>query len=366
MRRVLITGGAGFAGSTLALHWKRSHVDDEVIAFDNLRRAGSELALPRLREGGVRFCHGDLRNPEDLATLAAAQLVIDCAAEPSVQAGQGDESDALVRNNLFSTLNCLEFCRRHGAGLVFLSTSRVYPIAGLRGLPLETRGARLELPRGAEGPGWSTRGIRSDFPMPGSRSLYGATKLASELLVQEYHALHGLPAVIYRCGVLAGPWQMGRVDQGFVALWAARHLWGEHLDYRGFGGEGRQVRDVLHIDDLFDLIERQVPDLENLGAKIFGVGGGHENSVSLLELSELCAERCGQSLEIGRVEETHPTDVPYFVTDNQEVSQASGWEPGRGLEQVLDDVMSWLRDAGPELKQVLGASGQTPSGAGTP
>ncbi|MFP8876795.1 MAG: NAD-dependent epimerase/dehydratase family protein, partial [Myxococcota bacterium] len=90
MRRVLITGGAGFAGSTLALRWKRSHGDDEVIAFDNLRRAGSELALPRLREGGVHFCHGDLRNPEDLATLGAAQLVIDCAAEPSVQAGQGD------------------------------------------------------------------------------------------------------------------------------------------------------------------------------------------------------------------------------------------------------------------------------------
>ena len=354
MRGVLITGGAGFVGSNLALLWKRNYPDDEVVAFDNLHRTGSELAIPRLRDGGVRFQHGDLRNAEDLATLEAARLVIDCAAEPSVQAGQGDDSEGLVRNNLLGTLNCLEFCRRHDAGIVFLSTSRVYPIAALRDLPLENHDQRLDLPREAEGPGWSRRGIRSDFPMRGSRSLYGATKLASELLVEEYHALHGLPAVIYRCGVLSGAWQLARVDQGFVALWAARHLWGGKLDYRGFGGEGRQVRDVLHVEDLFDLIELQVRDLESLGAAIFGVGGGHANSVSLRELSRLCGERAGRKLEIGCVEETHPADVPWFVNDNQEIAAATDWKPRRDLECVLDDVFDWLRDASPQLKQVLG------------
>ena len=354
MRGVLITGGAGFVGSNLALLWKRSRPDDEVVAFDNLHRAGSELSIPRLQAGGVRFQHGDLRNPEDLATLGAAQLVIDCAAEPSVQAGQGDDSEGLVRNNLLGTLNCLEFCRRHDAGIVFPSTSRVYPIAPLRALPLESRGQRLDLPTDAEGLGWSQQGIRSDFPMRGSRSLYGATKFASELLVEEYHALHGLPAVIYRCGVLAGPWQLARVDQGFLALWAARHLWGGPLDYRGFGGTGQQVRDVLHVEDLFDLIERQVPDLEHLGAATFGVGGGHDNSVSLRELSLLCAERCERKLEIGSVKETHPADVPWFVNDNREIEASTGWKPRRDLGCVLDDVFDWLRAASPQLKHVLG------------
>ena len=353
-------------GSNLALLWKRSHTDDEVIAFDNLRRAGSELAVPRLRSAGVQFLHGDLRNPEDLATLDTTQLVIDCVAEPSVQAGAGSTSDALVRNNLFSTLNCLEFCRRNDAGLIFLSTSRVYPIAALRALPLEAGETRLELAAGAEGPGWSTRGVRSDFPIQGSRSLYGATKLASELLVQEYHTLHDIPAVIYRCGVIAGPWQLGRIDQGFVALWAARHLWGEPLDYRGFGGTGHQVRDVLHIHDLFDLVELQAPELENLRAATFGVGGGHENSISLRELSKRCAERCGQDLEIGRIEETHPTDVPYFVTDNDEITHTSGWRPQRSLDQVLDDVFAWLRDASPEVKRVLAQPSHVATAKKTP
>jgi CDP-paratose 2-epimerase len=201
--RILITGGAGFVGSSLALLWKRSRPDDEIVALDNLRRAGSELALRRLSEGGVGFVHGDVRNPVDFEIVKSAQLVIDCAAEPSVRAGYGSDSAYLVHNNLLGTVNCLEFCRRHGAGLVFLSTSRVYPIAGLRGLPLEERGERLEIPEGARGPGWSRAGIRTDFPIQGSRSLYGATKLASELLIQEYAALYGLPAVVNRCGVLA-------------------------------------------------------------------------------------------------------------------------------------------------------------------
>ena len=134
--RILITGGAGFIGSSLALLWKRSRPDDELIAFDNLRRAGSELAVDRLKLGGVQFVHGDVRNPEDFDQIKSVDLVIDCAAEPSVQAGYGSESAFLVHNNLFGTVNCLEFCRRHDAGLIFLSTSRVYPIAGLRALPL--------------------------------------------------------------------------------------------------------------------------------------------------------------------------------------------------------------------------------------
>jgi CDP-paratose 2-epimerase len=353
LARILITGGAGFIGSSLALSWKRSRPDDEVVAFDNLRRAGSELAVDRLKRGGVGFVHGDVRNPEDFDQIGSTQLVIDCAAEPSVQAGYGSSSAFLVHNNLFGTVNCLEFCKRHEAGLIFLSTSRVYPIAGLRALPLEELKDRLELKPSESGPGWSGSGLRTDFPLDGSRSLYGATKLSSELLIQEYSAMYGLPAVIDRCGVVAGPWQMGRVDQGFISLFAARHLWQDPLQYIGFGGNGKQVRDVLHVDDLFELVELQARNLKGGTSPVWGVGGGHANSTSLKELSGLCAERCQKALAIDSSPETHPADVPYFVNDNQMITDETGWQPKRTIETLLDDVFSWLREHESELQPLL-------------
>ena len=193
---------AGAAGST-------------VTSFDNLRRRGSELALSRLRAGGVAFVHGDVRNAEDFENLPPADIVIDCAADPSVQSGYHCGARYLVNTNLVGTFNCLEYARRHGAAVIFLSTSRVYSIGALRALPLRRDGNRLALPSGKHGQGWSERGIREDFPTTGSRSLYGVTKLCSELLIEEYGAAHGLKAIINRCGVLTGPWQMGKIDQGF-------------------------------------------------------------------------------------------------------------------------------------------------------
>jgi CDP-paratose 2-epimerase len=289
--------------------------------------------------------------------------VIDCAAEPSVRAGYGTGSAFVVHNNLYGTVNCLEYCRRHTAGLVFLSSSRVYPITSLRNLPLEPHGDRFEISEGSSGPGWSRAGIRTDFPMQGSRSLYGATKLASELLIQEYAELYGVPAVVNRCGVLAGPWQMGRVDQGFVALWAARHLWGRDLDYTGFGGTGHQVRDVLHVEDLFDLIALQVESLEAHSGKIYGVGGGREVSVSLRELTKLCVARAEHELPIGSDIDTHPADVPYFVTDNSDTTKQTGWRPQRSLEQILDDVFTWLHEYESLLRPLLGQQLPTHRGA---
>ena len=133
----------------------------------------------------------------------------------------------------------------------------MYPITGLRALPVERTGQRLDIPEGMSGPGWSSRGLTAEFPLTGFRSMYGATKLASELLIEEYRAMHGIRTVINRCGVIAGPWQMGRVDQGFIALWGRGMNTAVRWVYTGFGGEGLQVRDVLHVDDLADLIRIQ-------------------------------------------------------------------------------------------------------------
>jgi CDP-paratose 2-epimerase len=359
--RVLITGGAGFVGSSLALRLRRDVADLHVTAFDNLRRRGSELALPRLKETGVAFVHGDVRSPDDLAEAGAFDLLIECSAEPSVHAGYGGSPAYVLHTNLTGTIACLEAARRHDAGVIFLSTSRVYPIAGLRGLPLERIGDRLDLPSGASGPGWSSEGITTAFPLTGARTMYGATKLASELLLEEYRSMYGIPTVINRCGVIAGPWQMGKVDQGFVVLWASRHLYGGSLTYSGFGGEGVQIRDILHVEDLYELVRIQMSDLPRFSGAVFNAGGGHANSVSLAELTARCRALAGRTIPIEPRPETNDADVPYYVTDNRAVTEATGWRPSRSVDRLLEDVFDWLRAQRAALEPLLAPPRSTPA-----
>jgi len=358
--RILITGGAGFVGSSLALMLKRDLPDVKVCALDNLRRLGSELALCRLREADIEFVHGDVRKPDDIGDAGDFDLLLECAAEPSVHAGYGKSPAYVIETNLTGTIHCLEAARRRRADVIFLSTSRVYPIERLRALPLERRADRLDIPETASGAGWSPNGVTTDFPMTGHRSMYGATKLAAELLIEEYRATYGIRAIVNRCGVISGPWQMGKVDQGFVVLWAARHLFGGPLDYIGFGGEGLQVRDVLHVADLYDLIRLQLNDVSRYDGFVFNVGGGRDRSVSLRELTGMCSVRAGRSVSFGRRPETPSADVPYYVTDNSQITKASGWAPKRGLDVLLDDVYAWLREHRGALEPILsGAASRT-------
>ena len=259
-QRLLITGGAGFVGSNLAVSLASRHPGWQVVALDNLYRRGSELNLPRLREAGVEFVEGDVREPGDLDQLPAITALIECSAEPSVMSGVDGDTGYLVHTNLTGAYNCLERARRDRAFVVFLSTSRVYPVAPQVGLRLEEAETRFELAAEQEVPGVSPAGISERFPIDGSRTLYGATKLAAELLIEEYRASLGVPAVIDRCGVIAGPWQMGKVDQGVFTHWMLAHLFRNPLSYIGFGGHGKQVRDLLHVEDLVDLVERQLLD----------------------------------------------------------------------------------------------------------
>ena len=141
---ILITGGAGFVGASLSLFLKQSFPGVSVTALDNLSRRGSELNLPRLRESEVDFLHGDVRCPEDLQKCSDFDLLIDCSAEPSVQAGANSSPRFVLNANLLGTINCLEEARERGAASLFLSTSRVYPIARLNELPFAESESRFE------------------------------------------------------------------------------------------------------------------------------------------------------------------------------------------------------------------------------
>ncbi len=156
-----------------------------------------------------------------------------------------------------------------------------------------------------------------------------------------------------RCGVIAGPWQMGKVDQGFVALWAARHLYGGKLGYVGWGGKGKQVRDVLHVDDLFTLIRTQVANMPRHAGRTYNAGGGAERSVSLLEMTARCAALAGRTIAMGSDPETRPADVPYYVTDNAEVTAATGWAPAHSVDKLMADVFAWLREHRAILEPIL-------------
>lgn len=350
--RILVTGGAGFVGSNLAVMLAENR-GCSVTALDNLHRRGSELTLSRLRTAGVHFVHGDIRNFEDLDVIPGCDLLIECSAEPSVHAGYDGSTRYLVNSNLLGLFNCLEWARRHGSALIFLSTNRVYSIAALRDLPLRVEGQRYSLVPGKAGPGWSERGIAENFSTAGTRSLYGTTKLASELLVEEYAVAFGLKTIVNRCGVITGPWQMGKVDQGFFVFWVMRHLYGGQLSYTGFGGTGYQVRDVLHVADLSDLVSRQIDGLDRYSGRTFNVGGGRAISVSLAELSEFCATHTGIRLSIGSDLVTRPFDIPYYVTDHSAVTQATGWGPTRSVAMILEEVVDWLKRRRTDLEPVL-------------
>lgn len=352
-RRVLITGGAGFVGANLALLLRRHVPDVAVAAFDNLKRRGSELNLPRLKSAGVSFQHGDIRCREDVDDWPTFDVLIDCSAEPSVQAGADGSPLPVLQNNLTGSLHCLEAARRNQAAFLFLSTSRVYPIVKINSLSFQEQSTRFAWTAGENIPGFSQRGIAEDFPLEGPRSLYGASKLATELLLQEYAYLYHMPVLINRCGVLAGPWQMGKVDQGVVTLWVTRHAFRRSMQYIGFGGEGKQVRDLLHVEDLFDLIVRQMGDVSRWDGRVYNVGGGHEVSASLRELTSICQEITGNRITITGQAATSPLDVRIYLSDNSRVERDFNWLPVKSVHSIVEDIYSWLREHEAQLRPIF-------------
>jgi CDP-paratose 2-epimerase len=255
--------------------------------------------------------------------------------------------------NLVGTINCLEFCRQRVRDLIFLSTSRVYAIEALREVALREGASRLELEPRQSLEGVSEYGISERFPLDGPRSFYGASKLASELLIQEYVASTGVRAVINRCGVIAGPGQFGKVDQGVFTLWVASHHFGRPLRYTGFGGTGKQVRDLLHPDDLCDLLHRQLARMAECSGQTYNVGGGVAISTSLLELTGICREVTGRQVEVECIDETSPVDIPLYLTDGRKVQQAVNWLPSRDVRTIVGDIHRWIVDNERSLQAIL-------------
>jgi CDP-paratose 2-epimerase len=339
--RVLITGICGFVGSTLTQYFLETIEGIEILGIDSLIRRGSELNRRSLPKSGCKIIYGDIRSRSDLDQLPPVDWVIDAAANPSVSAGVvgSASSRQVVEHNLLGTINVLEFCRRSSAGFILLSTSRVYSIPALSSLPLSKIRNRFEPDAAGILPiGISEDGISENFSTAAPVSLYGATKLSSEVLALEYGRIFGFPVWINRCGVLAGAGQFGTAEQGIFSFWI--HAWRTRLQlcYIGYGGSGFQVRDALHPRDLAALVVGQIGDSDTAELdRIWNIGGGPMNSMSLAELSEWCGNRFSKR-QVERHLDLRPFDVPWIVMNAALAKTRWGWQPAVRLEEILNEI----------------------------
>jgi CDP-paratose 2-epimerase len=338
--KILITGVCGFVGSAIAQSLLERDSTLSIVGIDNLSRPGSETNRLALRSCGIRFFHADIRCPSDFESLPGADWVIDAAANPSVLAGIDGQTSSrqIVEHNLVGTVNMLEYCRRHAAGFILLSTSRVYSIAPLAALPVQVID-RAYSPRFDDVaiPGLSANGVSETFSTVPPASIYGTTKLASENLALEYAGAFGFPVWINRCGVIAGAGQFGRPDQGIFAYWINAYRRRTPLQYIGFDGAGHQVRDCLHPRDLAEMLWKQLNDKGSSAQRVQNLSGGVASAMSLAQLSDWCAARFGRH-EVAPAPAPRPYDIPWMVLDSTLAEAQWNWRATTTTPQILSEI----------------------------
>jgi CDP-paratose 2-epimerase len=330
--KILITGGCGFVGSNIAIYLKKNLKKIQVYSLDNLSRKGSSLNKKRLSKNKIKNFNINIENFKKIKSLPKFNLIIDCCAEPSVEASKYD-TDRVFHTNLLGTFNILKKCLKDKANIIFLSSSRVYSIQKLRDL---VRKKKILKPLKIK------YKIDENFSTYSASSLYGFTKLASEKLIREMFFKTNLKFIINRFGVIAGPWQFGKQDQGFVPLWIAKHFLKKKLSYIGFGGRGHQVRDILHINDACEIILIQIKKIKQINNEIFNIGGESMNSISLKDLTIKCEKLTRNKIKFKSIFKTSSFDIPYYVSNNNKIRKFYKWKPSKNIDKILGDIYSWL------------------------
>lgn len=346
---ILITGGAGFVGSELAV--RLSEKNHRVVVMDNLVRRGSETNLDRLARHGITFVHGDVRNPEDFENLPSGiEFACDVSAQPSVVSGYSNPVFDITNNSL-GVIRVLEFARHHRCPLIFFSTNRVYVVDRLLELPRREAATRIEwdldawnnIPSDQQPRGFDpVHGVSEEFAVDGgSRSIYGLSKLIADASCQEYAHAFDMPIVINRFGVIAGTGQFAKLDQGWVVWWAIAHYFKLPLKYIGWNG--KQVRDVLFLEDVCSLVELQMGHMDRFRGDIFNLGGGAANSLSLREGTHLLEKKLGHATTITVDDSLRKGDLPIYFTDNRKCEKHLRWKPAVTLDQGFDQILAWIR-----------------------
>ncbi len=353
---VLVTGGCGFVGSHVALHLRaKGH---PVSVMDNLVRRGSERNISILSHHGATFFHGDVRNPEDLENLPAGiDLICDTSAQPSVVTGYANPRFDITNNGL-GAIHILEYARLHKIPLIFWSTNRVYGADRLNALPRRETATRYEydpevwnrIPAEQRPTGFDPiHGVSEEFSIDGGqRSIYGLSKLIADAACQEYAQAYDLPIIVNRFGVLSGIGQFGHTDQGWVVWWAIAHWFKLPLTYLGW--HGKQVRDVLFVEDMLVLLDLQIKKLHEFRGEVFNLGGGAENSISLLEATAMMQELSSRTAPVTQSDKARRGDIALYWTDNRKATERLGWRPQTGLRTGFERIFNWIRENETELR----------------
>ena len=332
--KILITGGCGFVGSNLAIYFKKNLISSKIDSLDNLSRSGALLNFQRLRKNKIKNFKIDISNNTAIQSLPRYDLVIDCCAEAAVEASKR-EVDRVFNTNLLGTFNILKKCTKDKSNLIFLSSSRVYSIKQLYKLK---KNKSL---------------INEKFDTLEPKSIYGFCKHSSEQLIKEFSFLYKIKYIINRFGVISGPWQFGKQDQGFVSLWVWKHINKKKLSYIGFDGKGSQIRDVIHISDVCKLIALQIKKINNIYNLTINVGGGKENAISLKNLTKLCQSITSNKIKISSKKTTSEYDIPYYITDNSKVKKIYKWRPQKSFLHIIQDVYIWMLSNKKILKRYI-------------
>ena len=332
--KILITGGCGFVGSNLAIYLKNNQVGAQINSLDNLSRKGAALNLERLKEKKIKNFKIEISNNKAVKRLPKFDLIIDCCAEAAVETSK-KEVDKVFNTNLLGTFNILKKCKKDKSNLIFLSSSRVYSIKKLRELKKKSFL------------------VNEKFDTSEPKSIYGFCKYSSEHLIKEFSFLYKIKYVITRFGVISGPWQFGKQDQGFVSLWIWRHINRKKLSYIGFGGKGSQIRDVVHIQDVCRLIALQIKKINSINNLIVNAGGGKKKFNFIKKLTKICQKITSNKIKFSSQKSTSEYDIPYYITDNTKVKKIYKWYPKKKILHIVEDMYKWMQSNKKKLKKYI-------------
>ena len=340
-RPVLITGGSGFVGTNLAHRLLSEGVP--VLLLDNLSRPGVEKNLLWLHERHGDRMHIEVKDIRDRyafrGLLGRVRAVYHLAGQVAVTTSVESPRDDFDVNML-GTLNLLEGLRELAdpPPLVFTSTNKVYGDLGR--LPLAERGRRWWPDDPLVAAGGVDEGTPLDFHSP-----YGCSKGGADQYVLDYARQYGLPAVVFRMSCIYGPHQFGTEDQGWVAHFLIRALEGRKIT---LFGDGKQVRDILFVEDLVDALLLAGERARELSGEAFNIGGGPERAVSLLEIVEMIGDLQGEAPEVG-FDAWRPGDQRYYVSDTGKFREATGWKPRTAVHEGVAELHRWLRETRGDL-----------------
>ena len=335
--RALVTGGAGFVGTNVADRLLRD--GHEVVVLDNLSRDGVRDNLNWLRahhRDRLTVVRGDVRDANVVGdALHGVDQVFHFAAQVAVTTSVDDpRHDFAV--NLAGTLNLLEEVRRRPTPptLLFTSTNKVY--GGLTDVAVGDIGGRYQ----PHDETWREHGISEARPLDFC-SPYGCSKGGADQYVLDYAKSYGLRTVVFRMSCIYGHHQQGNEDQGWVAHFVKQAIAGEPITLYG---DGRQVRDILYVDDLVEAMLTAMGRVDEFAGRAFNIGGGPDNTVSLLELLDMIGEQCGEAPEVS-FSDWRIGDQRWYVSDTRGFQRAAGWSPKVDVREGVQRLFLWLQSA---------------------